>query len=193
MALTPVLDAAADLVRHHPGRARPKTGWPCCEFVGRVVLAAAGADAPPGWWAKMCVHSPDWPWSPLDAAAELVGLAGPLTAPGRLVLPGGIDWGDTHVDAVLRGCVAGRWHVAQRWTRLSPDGTARGLTSGGHTVLLWYEGDGLGCILESDVRRGVRFGGTAWAGGAPPRPEPLLPWLLACRAGVAVQPLWAGA
>lgn len=188
-----VLDAATEIVQAHPERARPGTGWPCCEFVGRALLRAAGrTTGPAGFWTDMCIHDPGEPWSPAEAARAIVGPQ--PTAPGRVVRPAAGVWGEAQLRSVLDGLVVGRWHVVQRWTHLAADGTAIGLKTGGHTVLLRYDGDATGLILESSVRDGVRLGGLPWTG---PRPnvgsDSVLGWLTAGRAGLALVPLWEGA
>lgn len=187
-----VTDAARALISAHPDKARPGSGWPCCEWVGRVLVAMGGLPHA-GWWRDMCIWEPDDPWSPMRATRQMVEHATGFVvdAPGALIRPQSSTWGKPHEDAVLRSMTWGRWHVAQRWARLP---TIRDPGSG-HQALIRYDGDGVGVVLESSIRDGIRVNGDAWHGGRTPQliDADLRPWIARGGAGVAVVPLWEGA
>jgi len=129
------------------------------------------------------------PWSPVDAARLLIGQS---DVPAVTLTPPSGQWDAVPIERILSHLVVGRWHVVQRWRRLAADGTARGITTGGHTILLRYDGDGIGLVLESSVDEGVRANGVRWTSGipCPGHPDSVLGWLSVARAGVAVCPLW---
>ena len=189
--MTTLLAAAQALALEAPERTRPGTGWPCCELVGRLLLAVAEAEAVPGWWAQMCVYDVAQPWSPRQAAIDLMGadldLGAPVIAPSDPARP----WEVVPIDLVLDHLHVGRWHVVQRWRRLAADGTVSGITSGGHTILLRYDGDGIGLVLESSVADGVRLCHRPWRSSIPSSaPESILGWLTVAKGGLAICPLW---
>ena len=139
-----ILDAAAQVVGLYPRRAEPRAGWPCCEWVARVVARAYGVEdvpsfAPGGpWWRAANVWDATLPWSSVDAYTPSGAAVG-----HRAERP-----------------VRGHWHVVQGWRRLTADGhvpTVAGIN--GHTWL-WYAVDETsGIALESSVAGGVRLAG----------------------------------
>ena len=191
-----ILQAADALAAKHPDRMQRKTGWPCCELVGRVGLLAAGLSAPPhgSWWAGQCIHDPADPWSPLWSTRALVEVATgmDLEWPSYLVTPDGAPWGEQHVQAVIdRLPPVGIWSVFQRW-KTTP---GPGRTGSGHQVLGRHDGDGVVFVLESSIAGGMKLGGVLWHEGERPATggDDLRPFLRESRAGVAVIPLWEGA
>jgi hypothetical protein len=156
-----ILDAAAHLARLHPTRGQPRGGWPCCEYVARVVTRAYGVDLvaryhPGGaWWRSANVWDPAAPWSSTAAYLEQAVAIGEHPIPGH-------------------------WHVVQGWRRLTSDGKVPAQSGiNGHTWL-WYAVDAdHGIALESSVAGGVRLAGELVI--APDRLGPLdeveaMPW-----------------
>lgn len=156
-----IFDALALALEEHPDRARPGSGWPCCELVARVVLGAAGVPLEGDWypgrvggppagclWADAMVLDGDRPWS----SAQVWGRAGLAH-----VLPDGAQ------------PKPGLWHVVQGWRSLTEERVGPGDT--GHTWL-WYAIDAeYGHALESSERHGVRLAEVHLAVGPEAAPQ----------------------
>ncbi len=131
-----ILDAADRALALHPDRTATGHGWPCCEWVARLVCDAYALPHLPGdaWWRRANVWDGLAPWSSVEAYLEIgdeVATPRPYT-----------------------------WHVVQGWRRLSgPDRTMRPGDIG-HTWLwrTWADAR-IGVTLDSSVEDGPKLAG----------------------------------
>ncbi len=152
-------------------------GWPCCTLVAELSLRLIDAvddvefsrsHPTSQWWRDANIWAAESPWSPEDAAAEVV------KAQGRL---------DHHVyhrssfaDAqamleAMENLPHGSWWWIQKWDELTTEGhvpTPQNTPGhklrdyNGHSFYMRVDGDGLGAIVESTIKNGLKVNGKRW-------------------------------
>lgn len=192
-----VLEAVEWMVREHPERTAPRSGWPCCTMIGHALAAAAAYSYDRAWWDAINIVDHTDPWSMRRAVDAVVRhVEGAPAAPGRLIEAEDGAWTDRDIGAVLEALVPGRAHVVQWWWRLDRHGQAvlEEDRPAGHQILWLADEQGLGYRLESSVRDGLRVGGRPWRGGPPPTVDLTAAesWAARSVVGMAVMPLWEG-
>lgn len=190
-----LLAHAEHLIAAHPDRAERGAGWPCCEWVARLLLAAGSLEGIPQyrpggpWWRRANIWEALDPFSSTAAVGELLT---DLTGGTELALTVLRPQPDQRTALLeVLGQDPGTWWAVQGWRRLLPDGTADPSDAGaGHTFLVQALEGGQGRVLESSEREGVRFAGVPWRGGDLPAPEPLVRRLAPYVAGISVIRIW---
>tara|TARA_Y100000592_G_C5360634_1_gene263490 strand:- start:173 stop:619 length:447 start_codon:yes stop_codon:yes gene_type:complete len=110
------------------------------------------------WWERANVYDGEKPWSAIDAAKDKLG--------GDYVY---VDLVGDDKDAP--SLTPGRWHIVQRWRRLSmgedgleDDRFQNGAT--GHTYLAFAHDEKNVTIIQSSISKGYRKNDGVWEGTA---------------------------
>ena len=141
---------------------------PCCTLVAMWILdvahdveanhVSAYAAYDHKWWERANVYDGEKPWSAIDAAKDKLG--------GDYVY---VDLVGDDKDAP--SLTPGRWHIVQRWRRLSmgrdgleDDRFQNGAT--GHTYLAFAHDEKNVTIIQSSISKGYRKNDGVWEGTA---------------------------